>query len=806
MKPARLQPVRVLFMDHVARMSGAEQSLADLVAGLSQGPVEPIVVLPNDGPLATELRAHGVLVRMVPMSRRMLETSRTTLARAPFVALMRLGAFLAAAVRVWRLIREVRPDVVHTNTLKMHLLAVLPCKAARVPLVWHVRDILPPGWLRRAMVACARFVNVIIVPSRAVAEGFRGHRAVYRKLRLIPNGVRVDEFAEASKDRSLREMLGVNASDPVIGIVGRIAPWKGQDVFLRSAAMLAQRHPRAHFAVIGAVLFPENDTPYEHALYRMASDLGIADRVSFLGWQPAPEAMAACDIVVHASQQPEPFGRTIVEAMATGKPVVAAAGGAVSEILPPAAGFIVPPSRPELLADALDRLLCDKKLRKRMGEAGSAIAASFFPVARTVSSVGQLYRGLAARNARKRRKAARRMSARKAQQRRRQQAAQPHAAMPERALVWPRTNGDGPGPAAPKAPHAPARAPRNGNGNGNGSRGNGHRIGSQNGNGNGHRNGNGNHGNGNGHAPARDDVDWDAAQRWVRLEGDRDEPRAPRPAPYASDGPVASVAVRTDLEPRVRRAPARRAPTVALRIPRPVVAGAAEVAIPITFEPVAIPQALPRRRFDRKPVYDVLKRALDLTIALAVLIVGLPVWLTIAVLIKLESHGPVLHRGTVHGKGCAPFTYFKFRSMRIDGDDKAHRRFIERYVRENGGHEHEGEVVYKLMGDDRVTSIGRWIRRFSLDEVPQLLNVLRGEMSIVGPRPPLDYEYEHYDERAKARMVVKPGITGMQQVWHRHTASFEDKLALDLKYIDARSTWLDLKLIIHSFKAAVSGH
>lgn len=785
----RLQPVRVLFMDHVPRMSGAEQSLADLVIGL-QGPIEPVVALPYDGPLAAELRAHGVLVRKVPMSRRMLETSRSTLARAPFVAFAQLAAFLAAGWRTYRLIREVRPDIVHTNTLKTHLIAILPCTLARVPLIWHLRDILPPGWLRRALIACARFASVIIVPSRAVADAFRGNRRIYRKLRLIPNGIHVEEFAGARKDRSLREMMGVAAADPVIGIVGRLAPWKGQDVFLRAAAMLAQRHPRAHFAVIGAVLFPENDVPFEHALHRMCAEMGLADRVSFLGWQPAPEAMAACDVVVHASQEPEPFGRTIVEAMAAGKPVVAAMGGAVGEILPPSAGFIVPPARPELLADALDRLLEDRKLRKRMGEAGSAIAASFFPVQRTVTSVGQLYRQLAARSARRRRKAQQRIPARL------RRAPQQQPPQPERAFVW---NAGPQQPAPSRAKGRPGRP-----------------------------------------APRPDDLEPVA---WSPPAGP-----APRRSPAGDDAPrrvridhrIEAPARATPHAPRfdqshaAPRPKARRA--VPLQIPRPspiqVSGGAVAVAMPVA-EPIAAPHRAPVARPvpvvappapvvvppapvaaphapyaepARKPLYDAAKRALDVAIALAVLVVGLPVWITIAVLIKLESRGPVFHRGVVYGMGSRPFTYFKFRSMRVDGDDRAHRRFIERYVRENGGHEHDGEVVYKLMGDDRVTSVGRWIRRFSLDEIPQLLNVLRGDMSIVGPRPPLDYEFELYDDRAKQRLAVKPGITGMQQVWHRHTASFEDKLALDLKYISARSLWLDLKLIVHSFRAALSGH
>ncbi|MCA1830347.1 MAG: sugar transferase, partial [Actinobacteria bacterium] len=272
-----------------------------------------------------------------------------------------------------------------------------------------------------------------------------------------------------------------------------------------------------------------------------------------------------------------------------------------------------------------------------------------------------------------------------------------------------------------------------------------------------------------------------------------DEPRAPRRTVVAARAATATVIKKVRLpEPAIERAPE---PVVAK--PRPVaVVGSTTLPAPVAPMPGVRP----------RPLYDATKRALDLLIALSVLILGSPLWLLIAILIKLESQGAALHRGIVVGKDAKPFRYYKFRSMRIDGDDKAHRRFIERYVRENGGHEHDGEIVYKLLGDDRITAVGRWIRKFSLDEIPQLWNVVRGEMSIVGPRPPLDYEFEHYDEQAKMRLVVKPGITGMQQVWHRHSASFDEKLRMDMDYISRRSLWLDVKLIAHTLLAIPRGH
>jgi lipopolysaccharide/colanic/teichoic acid biosynthesis glycosyltransferase/glycosyltransferase involved in cell wall biosynthesis len=769
-------------VDHVPRLSGAEQSLADLVAGLAQGPVEPIVALPSDGPLAARLRASGVLVRTVPMSKRLLETSRETLSRSPFAVLARMFAFIGASWRIFRLMRQTRPAIVHTNTLKSHLIAMLPCAITRTPLVWHVRDILPRGWLQRAFTQCARLATIIIVPSRACAEPFRSAKQVLRKVRLVPNGIRVEEFWEARDDRSLREMMAVSASDPVIGIVGRIAPWKGQETFVRAAAMLAVRYPRAHFAVIGAPLF-EQDHMFERHLLNMVNQLGIADRVSFLGFQPAPEAMAACDVVVHASTEPEPFGRTIVEAMAAGKPVVCADGGAIREIVPPAAGFVVPPSRPELLADALDRLLADKKLRKRMGEAGAAVADNFFPVQRTVQSVAQIYRHLAALHARR--------AAKRARLARKLPLPKPKPQQPQQPMSWPRgpvANGNAPRDAAPRprgGEAAPAPRPQR----------------------------------------AREDVPRRSVKKRPPVphaERERFEPPVAAISNFDDFDdfipPSDDMGPSADFDPWAPPASRRRsvaalktAPRVRARVaqPEPAVAVPALAEANVVLQPVLVPglaPVLPDVTFERKPPYEVIKRFIDLLLSLGALVAGLPLWLFIAVAIKLESRGPVFHRGVVHGVDGKPFTYFKFRSMRIDGSDKAHRKFIERYVRENGGHEHGGEVVYKLMGDDRVTAVGRWIRKFSLDEIPQLLNVARGEMSIVGPRPPLDYEYELYDERAQQRLRVPPGITGMQQVWFRHTASFEAKLQMDLNYIRQRSTWLDLKLIAHTFLAMARGH
>lgn len=199
--------------------------------------------------------------------------------------------------------------------------------------------------------------------------------------------------------------------------------------------------------------------------------------------------------------------------------------------------------------------------------------------------------------------------------------------------------------------------------------------------------------------------------------------------------------------------------------------------------------------------YEFTKRTLDIVVAISVLVVLSPVWLMVAVAIRLGSPGPALFRRTVVGKGGQPFTYFKFRSMR-HGDDAHHREWIKEYVLADQPY---ADGRYKVAHDPRITGIGAILRRTSLDEVPQFINVLLGQMSVVGPRPPLPFEYELYDERARCRLAVKPGITGLYQVTARSEVPFSQMVAIDLEYVQTRSLNLDLWIMLRTLGVMVSG-
>jgi exopolysaccharide biosynthesis polyprenyl glycosylphosphotransferase len=197
-----------------------------------------------------------------------------------------------------------------------------------------------------------------------------------------------------------------------------------------------------------------------------------------------------------------------------------------------------------------------------------------------------------------------------------------------------------------------------------------------------------------------------------------------------------------------------------------------------------------------KPVQMALKRALDVVVAAAALIVLSPLLLVVSLLIALGSPGPVLFRQTRVGRHGKPFAMLKLRSMVVDAE--ARRQALLSHNEQSG-------PVFKIKDDPRVTRVGRFIRRFSIDELPQLVNVLRGEMSLVGPRPPLPEEVARYEPWQRRRLSVRPGITCLWQVSGRNGVSFEQWMYLDMRYIDHWSLNEDLKLILRTVPAVVTG-
>jgi exopolysaccharide biosynthesis polyprenyl glycosylphosphotransferase len=201
------------------------------------------------------------------------------------------------------------------------------------------------------------------------------------------------------------------------------------------------------------------------------------------------------------------------------------------------------------------------------------------------------------------------------------------------------------------------------------------------------------------------------------------------------------------------------------------------------------------------------KKSADILGSLFALTIFSPLLVAIAIAIKLTSKGPILFRQQRVGQSGRPFTFLKFRSMCSTDGHAIHQEYVKRFISGDIGPEQaSGKSVYKLTRDPRITPVGRLLRRTSFDELPQFFNVLLGQMSLVGPRPPIPYEVECYDIWHKRRLLtVKPGITGLWQVRGRSRIKFDEMVRLDLEYARAWSLWLDIKILLQTPRAMFSG-
>ena len=205
-----------------------------------------------------------------------------------------------------------------------------------------------------------------------------------------------------------------------------------------------------------------------------------------------------------------------------------------------------------------------------------------------------------------------------------------------------------------------------------------------------------------------------------------------------------------------------------------------------------------------KKHFAVVKRTIDILGSLSALLVLSPVFFLISVLVKLTSPGPVFFRQQRIGKCGSRFTFLKFRSMHAANDSSIHEEFSRNLIR---GSVVSPAGIYKIQNDPRVTSVGRFLRATSLDELPQFINVLRGTMSLVGPRPPIPYEYECYQPWHRRRLLnTKPGITGKWQVYGRSRTTFDEMVRMDIQYIRDQSTWTDISLLLKTPFAVIGGH
>jgi glycosyltransferase involved in cell wall biosynthesis len=301
--------------------------------------------------------------------------------------------------RVVRLLKDERIDLVHhNNSLSSNRATVIAAWLTNVPQVCHVRGLSEYSWVERCLV---RSVDAFIYISEAVAELYGSLGVPQNKGHVIYNPVNVGAFESVNPGDVLRSEFGLDNQTHLISNVGRLDWWKGHDYFLQAMAKVVQSYPNTKALIVGTPDMRHSSQAYYQRLQKLVTDLRLSEHVVFTGFRTdIPDIMAASDIVVHSASEPEPFGRVIVEAMASARPVIATAAGGVLEIIEDQVdGLLVPPQDDATMAEAIEHLLQNKGEAEVMGQRARQSVKKRFSVARHTAAVQELYQKILLRDA-----------------------------------------------------------------------------------------------------------------------------------------------------------------------------------------------------------------------------------------------------------------------------------------------------------------------------------------------------------------------------------------------------------------------
>ena len=376
----------VLFVDQSGQLGGAELSLFDLVRKrLEAGALSDTVVLFAEGPFALQLRDAGA--RVMVLQQDLKVQKEAGLAR-------QLTAAPGALGLAWALGKLAKKhDVVYANTQRAAVIGGAAAKLAAKPFLWHLRDMLDAGHFSRANRRIAVLTSnacaaTVIANSKATAEAYC-RAGGKRPTVVIHNGINAAPFDAVGLDEAnaVRRSLAIPNGTPLVGVFGRITEWKGHRVLFD--AIQREELGNAQLAVVGDALFTDADRLLAEELRTLSKQVGLAGRVHWLGHRnDVPTLMKACDLIVHCSTQPEPFGRVIVEGQLANRPVIAAAGGGALEIIEDGVnGLLTPPGNATALAAAMHRLLSDSELAVSLANAGARTVRTRFTLETYVAAV-----------------------------------------------------------------------------------------------------------------------------------------------------------------------------------------------------------------------------------------------------------------------------------------------------------------------------------------------------------------------------------------------------------------------------------
>jgi len=386
-------PRRVLYVEGNVdgTIGGSFFSLYFLARGLDPSRYEPIVVFAADNALIPTFRQSGIDTRVMATTPPAIRRGRGGRLVAKAVNFHR--GFIAEPSRLARSLRAETVALVHlNNSIVTNHVWMVAARRAGIPCITHERGI-NESFSRRSRWLGERLDAVICI-SEAVRRNFEARGLAHLRLTTISNGLDPSDMAVTREASAVFRELGLAPTRRLVGIVGNIKEWKGQEVVVRAMARLIERHPDVSCLLIGDS--SRSSLAYREKVERLVAELGLTGRVMLTGYRSnVPDYVNALDVLIHASIQPEPFGRVVLEGMALRKPVVGARGGGVPEIIEHGrTGFLYSPGSDAELAEWLDRLLGDETLRRSMGEAGFARLVSDFSIERNVQLTQQLYDSL----------------------------------------------------------------------------------------------------------------------------------------------------------------------------------------------------------------------------------------------------------------------------------------------------------------------------------------------------------------------------------------------------------------------------
>jgi glycosyltransferase involved in cell wall biosynthesis len=366
----------VCFYQIATHLGGAERSVLTILRGLNENPawgIAPWVLLPRkEGTLVEELIRFNIEYDVLEMPEYFFKISRAAPVSATMSGIQSLPGMGMYLSQLKWMLEQKRPDLIHTNSIKTHLVSGLLSQNLKIPVLWHLRDILGNGptlWGLQALMKLNKRVSpfYLVANSRATADSFK-----MRPVDVVYNGFDPKEYFP-KKNKIFHELFNLPEQAPVVGIVGVLAKWKGQLEFIEMAERMIKAGTGVYFVIVGGEIYDtDGDAGFGQKLWEEAKKRKILDRVFFTGFRKdIPDVINGLDVLVHASTRPEPFGRVVIEAMACGVPVVASnAGGVLELITHNKTGLLVEPGNVKEMSEAVTQILGDHAMAKKFTKAG----------------------------------------------------------------------------------------------------------------------------------------------------------------------------------------------------------------------------------------------------------------------------------------------------------------------------------------------------------------------------------------------------------------------------------------------------